>query len=170
MDREITEQMLLQQIQAAIGYSYVSITQLQWAHTWLLDKAVTTEKENYLKACRPIKLLDLPPRSNVISSHHFLSIKKISDGNLKLKCRMVPHGNRDREKSGLRTDSATAQFAAILLLLSLAVLQNFCSLLSTYLAPTFKQTHYTINFRPPTYGLDIPKRGLENSSSCIWTC
>jgi hypothetical protein len=96
LDREITEQMLLQQIQAAIGDSDVSITQLQWAHTWILDKAVTTEKENYLKACRPIKLLDLPPRSNVISSHHFLSIKKISDGNLKLKCRMVPHGNRDR--------------------------------------------------------------------------
>jgi hypothetical protein len=38
---------------------------------------------------------------------------------------MVPHGNRDREKAGLRTDSATAQFAAIRLLLSLAVLLNF---------------------------------------------
>ena len=121
----MTEQMLLQQIQAAIGDSDVSLTQLQWAPTWLLDKAVTIEKENYLKACKPIKLLDLPPRSNVISSHHFISIKKTSDGNLKLKCRMVPHGNRDREKAGLRTDSATAQFAAIRLLLSLAVLLNF---------------------------------------------
>ena len=121
----MTEQMLLQQIQAAIGDSDVSLTQLQWAPTWLLDKAVTIEKENYLKACRPIKLLDLLPRSNVISSHHFFSIKKKSDGNHKLKCRMVPHGNRDREKAGLRTDSATAQFAAIRLLLSLAVLLNF---------------------------------------------
>ena len=73
----------------------------------------------------PMKLLELPPRSNNISSHHFFSIKKVSDGNLKLKCRMVPHGNRDREKTGLRTDSATAQFAAIRILLSLAVLLNF---------------------------------------------
>jgi hypothetical protein len=116
---------LLQQIQAAIGDSDVSITQLQWEPTWLLDKAVTAEKENYLKACRPIKLSELPPPSNVISSHHFFSIKQTSDGNLKLKCRMVPRGNRDREKEGLRTDSATAQFAAIRLLLSLAVLLHF---------------------------------------------
>jgi hypothetical protein len=67
-----------------------------------LDKAVTTlttaEKTVYLKAFNPIKLLDLPPGSNVISSHHWFSIKKTSDGNLELKCRMVPHGNRDREK------------------------------------------------------------------------
>jgi hypothetical protein len=38
---------------------------------------------------------------------------------------MVPHSNRDREKTGLRTDSATAQFAAIRLLLSLSVLLDF---------------------------------------------
>jgi hypothetical protein len=122
LDRDATEQTLLHQIQAAIGDSDVSITQLQWVPSWILDKAVTTEKENYLMACHPVKLHELPPRSNVISSHHFFSIKKTSDGNLKLKCRMVPHGNRDREKAGLRTDSATAQFAAIRLLLSLAVL------------------------------------------------
>jgi hypothetical protein len=76
LDREITEQVLLKQIQAAIGDSDVSITQLQWDPTWIFDKAVSTEKENYIKACHPIKLLDLPPPSNVISSHHFFSIKK----------------------------------------------------------------------------------------------
>jgi hypothetical protein len=118
--------MLLQQIQAAIGDSDVSITQRQWVPIWLLDKAVTVEKENCLKACRPIKHSELPPRSNVVSSHHFFYVKKTSDGNLKLKCRLVPHGNRDRETEGLRTDSATAQFAAIRLLLSLAVLLHFC--------------------------------------------
>jgi Reverse transcriptase (RNA-dependent DNA polymerase) len=152
LDREITEQMLLKQIQAAIGDYEVSITQLKCAPTWLLDKAVTTEKENYLKACRPIKLLDLPPRSNVISSHHFFSIKKTSDGNLKLKCRMVPHGNRDREKAGLRTDSATAQFAAIRLLLSLAVLLNF-RLFSIDISGAYLQADpitRDIFVRPPT--------------------
>jgi hypothetical protein len=44
LDREIKEQMLLQQIQAEVGDSGVPITQLQWAPTWLLDKAVTREK------------------------------------------------------------------------------------------------------------------------------
>jgi hypothetical protein len=125
LDRQQTEQVLLQQIQAAIGDSDVSFTQLQWAPTWIFEKAVNAEKDNYLKACLPMKLLELPPRSNMISSHHFFSFKKFSDGNLKLKSRMVPHGNRDREKTGLRTDSATAQFAAIRLLLSLSVLIDF---------------------------------------------
>jgi hypothetical protein len=37
----------------------------------------------------------------------------------------VPHGNRDRAKEGLRTDSATAQFPVISLILSLAVLFQF---------------------------------------------
>jgi hypothetical protein len=125
LDLQQTEQVLLQQIQAAIGDSDVSVTQLQWAPTWILEKAVNAEKYNYLKACLPIKLLELPPRSNIIYSHHIFSIKKVSDGNLNLKCRIVPHGNRDREKTGLRTDSATAQFAAICLLLSLSVLLYF---------------------------------------------
>jgi hypothetical protein len=35
---------------------------------------------------------------------------------------MVPHGNRDREKVGLRTDSSTAPFGTIRLLLSFYVL------------------------------------------------
>jgi hypothetical protein len=119
----------------------------------------------------PSKLLDLFPRSIVISSHHFFSIKKTSDGNLKLKCRTVPHGSRDREKAGLRTDSATAQFAVIRLLLSLAVLLK-SRLSSIDISCSYLQAgpYNTRNLRPPTYGLDVAKRILENSMSCICTC
>jgi hypothetical protein len=122
LDLYATEQSILLQIQAAIGDYDVSASQLQWVPQWLLDKAVKGEQTNYLTACNPVHFRDLPAQSNVISSHLFFSIKQSSDGHLKLKCRMVPNGNRDREKAGLRTDSATAQFGTIRLLLSLAVL------------------------------------------------
>jgi Reverse transcriptase (RNA-dependent DNA polymerase) len=122
LDIHATEQSIILQIQAAIGDSDVSASQLKWVPQWLLDKAVKGEQTNYLTACSPVHFRDIPAQSNVISSHLFFSIKHSSDGHLKLKCRMVPHGNRDLEKDGLRTDSATAQFGTIRLLLSLAVL------------------------------------------------
>jgi Reverse transcriptase (RNA-dependent DNA polymerase) len=89
-----------------------------------LEKAINIEKANYLKACEPVHLKDIPARSNIISSHHFLRVK-LESGTYRLKCRMVPHGNRDREKDGIRKDSATAQFCIIRLLLRLAVLLKF---------------------------------------------
>jgi hypothetical protein len=37
------------------------------------------------------------PNSNVLSTHSFLKIK-FEDGSYRLKCRLVPHGNRHEEK------------------------------------------------------------------------
>jgi hypothetical protein len=141
-----------------------------------LEKAVNAEKECYLKACLPMKLLDLPPRSNIISSHHFFSIKKVLDGNLKPKCRMIPHGNRDREKTGLRTDSVTVQFAVIRLL-SLAVFLNF-RLSSIDISGAYLQADpltRDIFVRPPlgwtspniVWKLLRPAYGLVESG-CLW--
>jgi hypothetical protein len=53
LDREIKEQMLLKQIQAALGDSYVSITQLQWAPTWLLDKPWPRRKKTTSRPATP---------------------------------------------------------------------------------------------------------------------
>ena len=68
----------------------------------------------------------VPRNANVISSHHFFQIK--TDGSpdkLKLKCRLVPHGSKDAEMESLRTDSSTAQFPVIRLVLSLATILRF---------------------------------------------
>ena len=43
-------------------------------------------------------------------------------GKLKLKCCLVPHGNRHADKDSVRTDSSTAQCACIGLLLSIATI------------------------------------------------
>ena len=44
---------------------------------------------------------------------------------MKLKYRLVPHGNRDRDKEFVRKDSATAQFPIIRIVLSLAAIMSF---------------------------------------------
>ena len=67
----------------------------------------------------------IPGGANIISSHHFFQVK--TDGEedkLRLKCRMAPHGNRDRDKESVRKDSATTQFPVIRLVLSIAAVLN----------------------------------------------
>jgi hypothetical protein len=62
------------------------------------------------------------------------------------------------------------QLAASRLLLSLAKLLNF-RLSSIDISGAYLQADpITRDIFVPTYGLDVPKRGLENSPSCIWTC
>jgi hypothetical protein len=124
LDLEYTEQSILKQLHETIGDCDAYSRDLEWVPPWLLEKAINTEKANNLKVCEPVHLKNIPARSNIISSHHFLRVK-LESGTYRLKCRMVPHGNRDREKDGILTDSATAQFCSIRLLLSLAVLLKF---------------------------------------------
>jgi hypothetical protein len=64
------------------------------------------------------------PHANVLSTHSFLKIK-FKDGSYRLKCRLVPHANRDEEKDALRKDSSTAQSSVIRLVLAIAMLHKF---------------------------------------------
>jgi hypothetical protein len=73
------------------------------------------EKKSYAQAW---------PHANVLSTHNFLKIKS-EDGSYRLKCRLVPHGNRDEEKVALRKDSSTAQSSVIRLVLAIAMLHKF---------------------------------------------
>ena len=125
---ESIEQELLQRMRQVVGDQPISESKLQFAPRWILDKAISKEKANYKEknAYIPMSIRSLPRRSNIISSHHFFHIKTDGkEGKLKLKCRLVPHGNRDAEKESVRTDSSTARFACIRLLLSLATILHF---------------------------------------------
>lgn len=61
----------------------------------------------------------------MITSHIVYKIKIEEKGKLRLKARLCPHGNRDKFKCDVRTDSATVQFDVIRLLLSIFVTKNF---------------------------------------------
>lgn len=125
---ERTEQEELKRLKAVVGEEEVSEFKLQFAPRWLLDAAIEAERNNYIeqKAIEKVSIKSLPPRSNIISSHHFFKVKTHGEtGKLRLKCRLVPHGNRDKDKDSIRSDSSTAQFLCIRILLSLATLFKF---------------------------------------------
>jgi hypothetical protein len=61
MDLESTEQAILKQLHDTIGDADASLRELEWVPSWLLDKAVNAEKSNYLKACEPVHIRDIPP-------------------------------------------------------------------------------------------------------------
>ncbi len=67
----------------------------------------------------------IPGDANLISSHVAYKIKVTEEDKLKLKARICPHGNRDKDKDGIRKDSAAAQFPTIRLMLSLSALMGF---------------------------------------------
>ena len=125
-DLESIEQEILRQLHDLVGNVQMSEADLHFLPCWIIDKAIAKEMENYKDAFREVEWMHLPKCSNVISSHHFFDVKL--DGRerkYKLRCRLVPHGNRDRYKNELRTDSSTAQFPAIRLVFSLAALHGF---------------------------------------------
>ena len=89
---------------------------------WIVDKAIQAEIGVYSKAVQSIERRNLPPRPNIVHSHALFTIKLESQERLRLKCRLVPHGNRDGERHTVRKDSNSASLFAIRLLLSLSAL------------------------------------------------
>lgn len=82
------------------------------------------EEKNWDGVFQSLKEDSVPPDSNVISSHVVYKIKINEDGTIKLKDRICPHANRDKDKDGIRKNSAATQFPVILLMLILSTLAN----------------------------------------------
>lgn len=71
-----SEQHVLREIQKVFGYSPATKFQLQFAPRWILDKSISIEPSNYDGAYKEVNIKSLPPRSNIISSHHFFQLNK----------------------------------------------------------------------------------------------
>ncbi len=160
---ESSEQEVLKQIRKVIGDKAVSEKKLQFAPRWIIDKAIDAEKMNYKASVEPICRLKLPRDSNIVSSHHFFVVKFDGEsGKLKLRCRVVPHGNRDQLKNELRSDSSTAQFPVIRTVLSMAVIHKL-KLATLDISKAYLQAgdlQRDIYMRPPT--------GWESSRGEVW--
>lgn len=75
---------------------------------------------------REVNVRKLPKDANLISSHRFFPAKGDGESEiLKLKGRLVPHVNRDKEKSFMRNDSTTVKFPVIRALSSAAAILQF---------------------------------------------
>lgn len=74
-----------------------------------------------MASIKGVEVRSLRRHGNIISSLHFLKVRHNgTDGEVKLKCRFVPHGNREKDKELLRCDSATAQFPILRMVFSIA--------------------------------------------------
>jgi Reverse transcriptase (RNA-dependent DNA polymerase) len=154
------EQRLLAEAFDAVGSKEVSSSALSSLPPWVIEKAVGTERQNYMNVVEETSYAQAGPHANVLSTHSLLKIK-IEDGSYRLKCRLVPHGNRDEEKDALRKDSSTAQSSVSRLFLAIPMLHKF-SVGSIDVVAAYLQSGplpWRVYVRPPR-GWDKP--------GCLW--
>lgn len=119
-------QRILKEVRAEIGSRQVSRNKLEFAPPWLVEEAFNTEhSSNWVDAYAEVDENEVPADANVITSHVIYKVKTDENEVLKLKGRIVPHGNKDTEIDDIRKDSSTAQFNVILLLLCLTTFLGF---------------------------------------------
>lgn len=117
---------ILQDLYNRVGTKQVTASELAWAPSWLLDEAIEAEHmANWTDVYEVVDINALPDRANVISSHYVFKIKDEIGKPLRLKARLVLHGNRDVDKDNVRRDSASAELTVVRLVLALATLLGF---------------------------------------------
>lgn len=123
---ESDKDILLLLIRQRIGSKQVAASQLSFVPSWLLDEAVEEElAQNWQGAYELVGINSLPPDANVIASHVVFKVKDNQDGSLRLKARLVLHGNRDKDRFKVRRDSASAELFIVRVLLSISAILGF---------------------------------------------
>ena len=87
--------------------------------------AYRKEESSFLKTVQLVHISDFPESANVITSHVLYKVKDCDDGTRLMKARIAPHGNKDCEKDGLKTDSTSCPPTGIRALLSIATIHKW---------------------------------------------
>lgn len=96
--------------------------QAQSLPSYITHNAYQKDEEAFMKTVRAVPVENVPPDANIITIHVIYKVKHGDDGSRIMKSRIAPHGNKDREKRSLKSDSSTCPPVGIRILLSLAVL------------------------------------------------
>ena len=122
--------------------------------SFVQENAYKAEETNFLRTIRIIPPSRAPKGANIIRSQVIYQVKQSDEGNLYLKARIVTHGNKDRDKIGLKTDSTTCSPVGIRLLVSIATIKwniakidfksSFCS------SGTAQSDVYALCYKRPT--------------------
>jgi len=107
------------------GYKDFMRHQAQGLPDFPLQNAYAIEQKKFTDTVKEIHAKSVPNNSNVITSHVIYKIKANDDGSLKMKARIAPHGNKDRDREDLKSDSATCPPTGIRVLLSIASLMKW---------------------------------------------
>lgn len=107
------------------GKTQVTKNKMDVAPPWLVRKSVAEEiDQNWKSAYEEIEEKDFARTANVIGSHMVYKIKK-GENEMRLKARLLPHGNRDCQKGRIRNNSAAAYFNVTRLFLLLTTIFGF---------------------------------------------
>ena len=87
--------------------------------------AYKKEESSFLKTVQLVHISDVPENENVITSHVLYKVKDCDDRKRLMKARIAPHGNKDSEKDGLKTDSTSCPPTGIRALLSNATIHKW---------------------------------------------
>lgn len=120
-----TKEVEIDRIYRTIGHDQVTLKKLSFAPPWLMKESYEKEATNWEGAYEEMNETEVPKGANIVGSHVLYKIKVSEDNSLKLKARICPHGNEDREKDTVRKDSAAAQFPVIRLVCSIIALLGF---------------------------------------------
>ena len=83
------------------------------------------EEQKFRKTVREIPIHEVPKNSNIITSHVIYKAKENNDGSFRMKARIAPHGNKDKDKDRLKTDSSQCTPTGIRILLSISALMQW---------------------------------------------
>ena len=97
------------------------------------------EEAKVMTTVREFSVNKVPKGSNVITSHVTYKVKANDDGSLKLKARIAHHGNKDRDRERLKTDSSHCPPTGIRILTSIATIMHW-SLAKIDFTSAFLQT------------------------------
>lgn len=114
------EQSVLQGLYKNLKGKQLYEHELENITSWIIAKWIQYERDNYSRenCWKEVRRRDLPNSANIFSSHHFFEIKTHdTSDHLRLKFRLVRHGNHDDDKGQIRNDADTAQFPVIRFLL-----------------------------------------------------
>ena len=78
-----------------------------------------------MKTVREVQIEKVPKNSNIITSHVIYRVKENNDGSLKMRARIAPHGNKDKDRDTLKTDSSQRPPTRIRILLSISSMKKW---------------------------------------------
>ena len=90
-----------------------------------LYNAYKDEVQKFMKTVRQVPINKVPRNSNIITSLVIYKVKANDDGVLKMKARIVPHANKDKDRDTLKTDSSQCPPTGIRILTSIATIMHW---------------------------------------------
>ncbi|PXF41606.1 hypothetical protein BWQ96_08672 [Gracilariopsis chorda] len=120
-----TEEQTVAEFFDILGSKEFMLHQAQGMPPFVTENAYSKEEIAFKKTVREVPVSQIPDDANFIRSHVFYKIKRCDDDSFVLKSRIAPHGNEDKGKHALKTDSATCPPVGIHILFSIASIRQW---------------------------------------------